>query len=88
MAREQVLGDRDGLLGYGRPAKIHGPVDGGLSCPLENLPTRSGKHSWTIFQQTLDKFAVRAEEQAELKAIVNSTRSDLVDFALAAGSKS
>ncbi len=40
------------------------------------------------FQQTLDKFAVRAEEQAELKAIVNSTRSDIVDFALAAGSKS
>jgi hemoglobin len=25
------------------------------------------------FQQTLDKFAVRAGEQAELKAIVNST---------------
>jgi len=30
------------------------------------------------FQQTLDKFNVRAEEQAELKAIVNSTRSDIV----------
>ena len=30
------------------------------------------------FQQTLDKFAVPAEEQAELKAIVNSTRSDIV----------
>ncbi len=41
------------------------------------------------FQQTLDKFAVPAEEQAELKAIVNSTRSDIVvDSALAAGSKS
>ena len=41
------------------------------------------------FQQTLDKFAVPAEEQAELKAIVNSTRSDIVvDAALAAGSKS
>jgi hemoglobin len=30
------------------------------------------------FQQTLDKFSVPAEEQAELKAIVNSTRSDIV----------
>ena len=30
------------------------------------------------FQQTLDKFAVSAEEQAELKAIVGSTRSDIV----------
>ncbi len=41
------------------------------------------------FQQTLDKFAVPAEEQAELKGIVNSTRSDIVvDSALGAGSKS
>jgi len=30
------------------------------------------------FQQTLDKFAVPAEEQSELKAIVNSTRADIV----------
>jgi hemoglobin len=30
------------------------------------------------FQQTLDKFAVPAEEQGELKAIVNSTRADIV----------
>ena len=38
------------------------------------------------FQQTLNKFAVPAEEQAELKAIVNSTRSDIVvDSALGAG---
>src|SRR3954466_5205195 len=29
-------------------------------------------------QQTLDKLAVRAEEQAELKTIVNSPRSDIV----------
>ena len=29
-------------------------------------------------QQTLNKFAVPSEEQAELKAIVNSTRSDIV----------
>ena len=30
------------------------------------------------FQQTLDKFAVPASEQAELKAIVDSTRADIV----------
>jgi hemoglobin len=30
------------------------------------------------FQQTLDKFAVPVDEQAELKAIVDSTRSDIV----------
>jgi hemoglobin len=30
------------------------------------------------FQQTLDKFAVPAEEQSELKAIVESTRADIV----------
>src|SRR5271168_1269869 len=41
------------------------------------------------FQQTLAKFSVPAEEQAELKAIVNSTRADIViDSALAANSKS
>src|SRR5205823_508028 len=37
---------------------------------------------WEAFlddlRQTLDKFAVPVEEQAELKAIVNSTRSDIV----------
>jgi hypothetical protein len=30
------------------------------------------------FQQTLDKFSVPAQEQDELKTIVNSTRSDIV----------
>jgi len=41
------------------------------------------------FQQTLDKFKVPAEEQAELKTIVNTTRSDIVvDSALEAGAKS
>ncbi len=30
------------------------------------------------FQQTLDKFAVPTAEQAELKAIVDSTRADIV----------
>ena len=38
------------------------------------------------FQHSLDKFAVPAREQAELKAIVNSTRSDIVvGSGLAAG---
>src|SRR5713101_6923056 len=88
MAREQVLGDRDGLLGCGRPAKIHRPVDGGLSCPLEDYQ-REWEAFLDDFQQTLDKFAVPAKEQAELKAIVNSTRSDIVvNSALAVGSKS
>jgi hemoglobin len=41
------------------------------------------------FQQTLDKFAVPAEEQAELKTIVNSTRSDIVvDSVLGSGASS
>ncbi len=48
---------------------------------------------WEAFlddlQQTLDQFAVPTQEQAELKAIVNSTRSDIVaDSALGAGSSS
>lgn len=37
------------------------------------------------FQQTLDKFKVAAEEQAELKAIVNGTRSDIVVDSAPAG---
>ena len=41
------------------------------------------------FQQTLDKFEAPAEEQAELKVIVNSTRSDIVvEPPLGAGAKS
>jgi hypothetical protein len=30
------------------------------------------------FQQTLDKFGVPAQEQGELKTIVDSTRADIV----------
>lgn len=41
------------------------------------------------FQQTLDKCNVPAEEQAQLKAIVNGTRADIViESALGAASKS
>jgi hemoglobin len=48
---------------------------------------------WEAFlddlQQTLDHFAVPAQEQAELKAIVNSTRSDIVtNSGLRAGTSS
>jgi hemoglobin len=38
------------------------------------------------FQQTLDKFAVPVEEQNELKAIVDSTRADIVFDSAAAKS--
>jgi hemoglobin len=41
------------------------------------------------FKQTLDEFAVPAQEQAELKTIVNSTRSDIVvDSVLGPGASS
>ena len=40
------------------------------------------------FQQTLDKFKVPAEEQAELTAIVISTRSDIVVDSARAGANS
>lgn len=40
------------------------------------------RDEWSAFmddlQQSLDKFAVPPEEQAELKAIVNSTRAEIV----------
>jgi hemoglobin len=40
------------------------------------------------FKQTLDKFKVPAQEQSELNAIVDSTRSDIVaDSAPGAGAK-
>ena len=47
---------------------------------------------WEAFlddlQHTLDKFAVPAEEQAELKAIVDSTRADIVvDSAIGVGGR-
>ena len=41
------------------------------------------------FRQTLDKFRVPAGEQAELKAIVDSTRADIVtESSLGAGARS
>jgi len=71
----QVFGDRDGLLG--RPQKYTGKSILESHSHLKITGTE-----WEAFmddfQQTLDKFAVPAVEQAELKAIVNSTRADIV----------
>ena len=54
----------------------------GKSMKDSHLNLKITPKEWEAFlddlQQTLDKFAVPAEEQAELKAIVNSTRSDIV----------
>ncbi len=53
------------------------------------INSKEGEAFLDNFQQTLDQFKVPAEEQAELKAIVNSTRADIViDSALGAGSES
>jgi hemoglobin len=54
----------------------------GKSMAESHSHLRISAKEWDAFmddlQRTLDKFAVPAEEQAELKAIVNSTRSDIV----------
>ena len=65
----------------------------GKSMPDSHRHLKITSEEWDAFlddfQQTLGKFAVPAQEQAELKAIVNSTRSDIVaDAALGAGAKS
>jgi hypothetical protein len=69
--------DRDGLLGYGRPTKIQRQADGKLSCPSK-ITGKEWRAFLDDFQQTLDKFAAPDKEQAALRAIVNSTRSDIV----------
>jgi hemoglobin len=57
------------------------PIDG-ASRWLTHSHLKITSKEWEAFlddfQQTLDKFKVPAEEQAELKALVNSTRSDIV----------
>jgi hemoglobin len=54
----------------------------GRSMADSHADLRITAKEWEAFlddlQQTLDKFAVPAEEQRELMAIVNSTRSDIV----------
>ena len=74
------------MLGQRRSTKIYRQADGGLARAPEDY-----RQEWEAFlddfQQTLDKFKVPAEEQTELKAIVDSTRSDIViDSALRAAS--
>ena len=54
----------------------------GKSMKDSHLNLKITPKEWEAFlddlQQTLDKFTVPAREQAEQKAIVNSTRSDIV----------
>jgi hemoglobin len=54
----------------------------GRSMAESHKDLRITDDEWAAFsddlQQTLDKFAVPAEEQAELKRIVDSTRADIV----------
>jgi len=65
------------LLGGRWPAEIHGALHARLSSTLEHHA-----REWDAFmddvQQTLDKFKVPAAEQAEVKAIVQSTYGDIV----------
>ena len=65
----------------------------GKSMADSHTHLRITSKEWEAFlddlQQTLDQFAVPIQEQAELKAIVNSTRSDIVtDSELGAGTSS
>jgi hemoglobin len=54
----------------------------GKSMPDSHAHLKITAKEWEAFlddfQQTLDKFAVPSAEQGELKAIVNSTRADIV----------
>jgi hypothetical protein len=66
-----------GLLGHRRASKVHGPF---MKDWRQHLMITAAE--WEAFiddlQQTLDKFAVPQAEQAEIKAIVASTRADIV----------
>jgi hemoglobin len=62
--RLQVPRHGNGLLGYRRTSKVHRPLHEGVA--------------QKSLQQALDKFAVPEAEQAEIKAIVASTRADIV----------
>ena len=42
------------------------------------ITAASGRPFFDDLQQTLDKFAVPQAEQAEIKAIIDSTRADFV----------
>ena len=49
-----------------------------MVCWAAGGPQKYTGRSMDDFQQTLDTFSVPAQEQAELKAIVDSTRADIV----------
>src|SRR5262249_30177103 len=76
-ARLQVPRHGNGLLGCWWPTKVHGRS---MKDSHQHLGITATE--WEAFlddlQQTLDKFAVPAAEQAEIKAIVASTRADIV----------
>ena len=75
--RLQVPRHGYGLLGHRRASKVHGPF---MKDWRQHLMITAAE--WEAFiddlQQTLDKFAVPQAEQAEIKAIVASTRADIV----------
>ena len=73
----QIPGHGNGLLGRWCPAKIHRTLHVRIAQRMK-ITGPEWDAFMDDFQQTLDKFSVSAEEQAELKAIVNSMRSDIV----------
>src|SRR5439155_2435183 len=84
----QVPGDRDVCWAAGGPQKYTGKSMAESHRDLK-ITSEEWKAFLDDFQQALDKFKVPAEEQAELKAIVDSTRSDIVvDSALGVGANS
>jgi hemoglobin len=61
----------------GGPQKYSGKSIGGPSCPIEDYRRGAGGVPGRLSADA-GKFAVPAEEQAELRAIINSTRSAIV----------
>jgi hemoglobin len=80
--RFQVPGDRDGVLGRRRPAAVHGPAHGDTHRHLGIT-----QDEWASFMddlhQSLARFQVPQPEQAELVAIVESTKDAIVVAPLA-----
>jgi hemoglobin len=67
----------NGLLGGWRPAEIHRALHADSHRHL-NITPQEWDAFMDDFQQTLDKFKVPAAEQAELRAIVQSTYGYIV----------
>jgi hypothetical protein len=59
----------------GWPSKVHGPLHEGIASASHDHRARV---VGLLDEQTLDKFAVPQAEQAEIKAMINSTRADIV----------